>query len=82
MWKERIVHGHLKDHVGRYPTWQHRIPGQGEMDYGRVVAGLKEIGFRAAIAIETFTDMKFETACDVGYKTLSAAMSQAGVRPA
>lgn len=80
LWKDRIVHGHLKDHLGRYPKWQHRIPGTGEMDYLRVVRGLKEIGFREAIAIETFTDMKFETACDMGYQTLSRAMRDAGVR--
>jgi sugar phosphate isomerase/epimerase len=52
------------------------------MDYPRVVRGLKEIGFREAISIETFTDMKLETACDVGYETLASAMREAGVRDA
>jgi sugar phosphate isomerase/epimerase len=72
-WRSRIFHGHCKDHVGKYPNWEHRIPGQGEMDYDRVVAGLAKTGFAEAIAVETFTDMPFETACDVGYATLAKA---------
>lgn len=79
-WRDRIVHGHLKDHVGMYPKWEHRIPGQGEMDYDRVVQGLKEIDFQRAIAIECFTNMPLEEACDVGYRTLATAMREAGVR--
>lgn len=82
LWKDRIVHGHLKDHVGRYPKWEHKIPGRGEMDYPRVVRGLKEIAFGEAISIETFTDMELETSCDVGYATLAPAMRKAGVRNA
>lgn len=79
-WKGRIVHGHLKDHVGMYPKWEHRIPGQGEMDYDRVVRGLKEIDFKRAISLETFTNMPLDEACDVGYMTLDMAMRAAGVR--
>ena len=77
LWKDRVVHGHLKDHIGRHPKWEHMIPGEGELDYAQVVEALKEIGFSGAISIETFTDMAFEKACDVGYETLSAAMGKA-----
>ncbi len=71
MWRGHIVHGHLKDHIGGQPEWEHKIPGQGEIDYARVVEGLHDIGFDAAISIETFTTMDFEEACLVGYKTLA-----------
>lgn len=37
----RIVHAHLKDHVGKYPKWTHLIVGRGEMDYPRVFAALQ-----------------------------------------
>lgn len=76
MWKERIAHAHLKDHVGVYPDWEHRIPGQGDVDYPRVVQALEEIGFEAAISIETFTDMDFDEACAGGYAALAAAMGK------
>ncbi|MBW3539129.1 MAG: sugar phosphate isomerase/epimerase [Planctomycetes bacterium] len=80
LWKSRIVHAHLKDHAGRYPKWEHRIPGRGEMDYLPVVQALKAIGFTDSLAVEAFTDMKFETACDVGYSTVAAALQKGGVR--
>jgi len=75
LWKGRILHAHLKDHVGVYPNWEARIPGQGTMDYARVVGGLHEIGFNEAISIETFTDMDFEASCTIGFQTLSPAVS-------
>jgi len=78
MWKKRIVHAHLKDHVGSAPEWDHRIPGQGEMDYGRVVQALEDIGFAEAISIETFTTMDFDEACDTGYATFAGLMGRTG----
>jgi sugar phosphate isomerase/epimerase len=75
-WKERIAHAHLKDHVGVYPDWEHRIPGQGDVDYPRVVQALEEIGFEAAISIETFTGMDFDEACVGGYAALASAMGK------
>ena len=75
----RIRHVHLKDHVGKYPNWQHKVPGDGEMDYVRVFAALAEAKFAGAVAVECFTDMKFEEACDRGYAAMSAAMRKAGV---
>ena len=76
MWKERILHAHLKDHVGAYPEWEHRIPGQGDVDYPRVVQALDEIGFEAAISIETFTTMDFDEACAGGYTALAPAVGK------
>lgn len=69
----RIHHVHLKDHFGRYPGWQHRIPGEGEMDNTKWVAALREIEFDGAVAVECFTDMPLERALTVGRNTLRAA---------
>ena len=63
----------------KYPNWQHRIPGQGEMDYVRVFAALAEAKFSGSAAVECFTDMKFEEACDRGYEAMSSAMRKAGI---
>lgn len=76
LWKGRIVHGHLKDHAGSDPDLEHRIPGQGEMQYRRVVRALEEIGFGEAIAVETFTNMDFDEACEVGYASMAGAMGR------
>lgn len=78
LWKERIVHAHLKDHVGAYPQWEHKIPGQGDMDYPRVVQALKDIDFTEAISIETFTFMDLDEACAVGYAALAPSMGKKG----
>ncbi len=75
-WQDRIVHAHLKDHVGSYPEYEHKIPGQGDVDYPRVVQGLNQIGFEEAIAIETFTSMDFVEACEVGYAALAPSMTE------
>ena len=79
-WQERIAHAHLKDHVGAYPEYEHKIPGQGDVDYPRVVQGLKEIGFAEAISIETFTNMDFDEACEVGYAALAPSMGKGAGR--
>lgn len=75
----RIWHAHLKDHVGRYPQWEHRIPGEGEMDYARVFAALAEAGFTGSMAVECFPNMPFEEACERGYEAMTAALRRAGV---
>jgi len=72
----RICHAHLKDHRGRYPRWDHLIPGQGELEYGRLVRELARHNFRGSLAIECFTDMPLSTACEVGYNTLTLAMRE------
>jgi sugar phosphate isomerase/epimerase len=86
---ERIFHVHLKDHkleghqvidAIKYPKWTHLIPGEGEMDYARVFKALAESSFAGSAAVECFTDMKFEEACDKGYANMVAAAMNAGVR--
>ena len=75
----RIRHTHLKDHVGRYPKWEHRIPGQGEMDYVPIFAALAEADYTGSMAVECFTDMPFAEACDRGYTAMAAALRNAGI---
>ena len=77
---KRIVHAHLKDHVGRYPKWTHFIPGRGEMDYAKVFAALRQIRFSRSCAVECFTEMPFAEACDDGFRAMSAAAQKAGAR--
>lgn len=74
----RIWHAHLKDYVGYYPLWEHRIPGEGEMDYARVFAALAEVGFTGSMAVECFPNMPFEEACERGYEAMTAALREAG----
>lgn len=69
----QIFHAHIKDHVGRYPTWEHRIPGEGEMDYAACFRALGEVGFGGAVAVECFTDMPLELALSVGRRTMADA---------
>ena len=76
----RIAHAHLKDHVGAYPDWTHRIPGGGEMDYVPVFSALKQAEFDGALAVECFTDMKFSVACDQGYAAMIEAAKRAGAQ--
>jgi sugar phosphate isomerase/epimerase len=86
----RIFHAHLKDFkregrqeiagVKNYPKWTELIPGTGEMDYSRVFKALGEIKFNGAAAVECFTNMKFEEACDQGYANMVAAAKKGGVK--
>lgn len=75
----RIRHVHLKDHVGNYPKFDHKIPGQGTLDYVPIIKALHQAKFQDALAIECFTDMKLAEACDVGYATLKAAFDKLNV---
>ena len=72
----RVCHAHLKDHLGRYPRWEHHIPGRGELDYVPLVRELAQHRFQGSLAIECFTNMPLSTACEVGYNTLSVALQQ------
>ena len=78
--RTRIFHAHLKDHKGKYAKWTHLIPGQGAMDYGPVFRALADIKFDAAVAVECFTDMKFESACDDGFSAMTKAARSSHVR--
>ncbi len=75
-WGDRIFHAHLKDHVGAYPDYEHRIPGGGDVDYVMIIQTLREIGLSEAISIETFTDMDFEESCNVGYATFAPLLAR------
>jgi sugar phosphate isomerase/epimerase len=77
---KRIVHAHLKDHVGRYPNWTHLVPGNGDMDYVKVFAALHEIRFSRSCAVECFTNMPFAEACDDGHRAMTGAAEKAGAR--
>lgn len=76
----RIRHVHLKDYTGKYPKFEHKIPGQGTLDYVPIIKALRTVKFQDALAIECFTDMKLADACDVGYATLKSAFDKAGVK--
>ena len=76
----KIWHAHLKDHAGQYPRWEHRIPGKGEMNYVPIFAALADAEFRGSLAVECFTNMKFEEACDDGFAAMAGALREAGVR--
>ncbi len=76
----RIVHAHLKDHVGRSPKWKHLIPGRGTMDYAKVFAALRDIRFARSCAVECFTEMPFDEACDGGFRAMTAAAQREGIR--
>ncbi|HEV8071745.1 MAG TPA: sugar phosphate isomerase/epimerase [Planctomycetaceae bacterium] len=77
---KRIVHAHLKDHVGRYPNWTHLIPGRGEMEYAKIFAALRDTRFSRSCAVECFTNMAFAEACDDGHRAMTAAAQKAGAR--
>jgi sugar phosphate isomerase/epimerase len=77
---KRIPHAHLKDHRGKYPKWTHFIPGRGDMDYSPIFRALEQYKFSGAAAVECFTDMKFEDACDSGYAAMMEAAKKAGVK--
>ncbi len=76
----RIKHAHFKDHIGKYPKWEHRIPGKGELNYVPIFAALAAAKFTGSMAVECFVDMKFEEACDDGYAAMAEALRKAGAR--
>lgn len=71
-----LFHAHIKDHVGTYPTWEHRIPGEGELDHHDWANALRDAGFTGAVAVECFTDMPLDRALAVGYAAVAAALNQ------
>lgn len=69
------AHAHIKDHVGRWPDFTHRIPGEGELDHALWARLLHEAGFQGAVAVECFTDHPLEEAARRGYETVSAVLA-------
>jgi sugar phosphate isomerase/epimerase len=87
--QKNLLHAHLKDHrleshaeagSGRPPKWTHLLPGRGEMDYASIFKTLDALKFDRSCAVECFTDMKFEEACDDCFTDLTAAAARGGVR--
>jgi sugar phosphate isomerase/epimerase len=72
-----IVHAHIKDHRGRYPDFEHHIPGEGTLNHAEWACALRDAGFSGAVAIECFPDMPLERALEAGYRTGRAALAAA-----
>jgi sugar phosphate isomerase/epimerase len=75
----RIWHVHLKDYRGIYPKFEHKIPGQGILDYAPIIKALHNARFQDALAMECFTDMPLDDACDIGYAAMKRAFDKTGV---
>ena len=80
----QIFHVHLKDHttnhsVGNEPKWTQVLLGRGEVDYTRVFRGLDQVKFTESAAVECFTFMKFEEACDHSYAAMLDVARKAGI---
>jgi sugar phosphate isomerase/epimerase len=71
-----IAHVHVKDHKGRYPKFDHLIPGDdgAEMNHAAWIRALHEIGFDGYAAVECFTHHPLDRACEIGYRTMTEAM--------
>ena len=55
------------------------MPGQGVLDYAAILHALDKAKFQEALAMECFTDMPLDDACDIGYSGMKAAFEKAGV---
>jgi sugar phosphate isomerase/epimerase len=47
-----IVHAHVKDVTGRYPSMRWELPGEGDLDHAAYVRALRDIGFEGFLAAE------------------------------
>lgn len=74
------VHAHIKDYRGRYPEFEHCIPGEGVIDHARYIATLAQSRYDRYLINECFIDAPLERACAVGYATLSQAMAACNAR--
>jgi len=72
------VHAHIKDYSGRYPDFQHRIPGEGALDHFGYVKTLAAAGFNRYLVNECFIEAPLDRALSVGYQTLTAALAVVG----
>jgi sugar phosphate isomerase/epimerase len=73
------VHAHIKDYRGRYPDFEHRIPGEGVLDHTRYLKLLSDANYDGYVVNECFTDAALERACTAGYQTLRQALKEAGI---
>lgn len=82
---KRIHHAHLKDHTtkvqeGNKRQWTQVMLGRGEVEYASVFRALGRIKFTESAAVECFTFMKFEEACDTSFTAMVNAARKAGVK--
>lgn len=49
---DRIVHVHMKDGKGRYPDFSFPPLGEGTIDFGALVEGLRQGGYAGALSVE------------------------------
>lgn len=68
------AHFHVKDHAGRYPDFEHRIPGQGTLDNRIWIEELLASGYAGAAAVECFTDHPLEEAARHGLAAVRRAL--------
>jgi sugar phosphate isomerase/epimerase len=71
------AHVHVKDHRGRWPEFEHWIPGKGELDHRAWIDALMEAGYDGALAVECFVEHPLEEAARVGYHTLAPLLTRA-----
>jgi sugar phosphate isomerase/epimerase len=78
-----VAHVHIKDHRGRYPKFDHLIPGDdgAEMNHAAWLRGLQESGFDGYAAVECFTNHPLDKACEIGYRTMAGAMKTVSGEP-
>jgi len=67
------AHVHVKDYLGSYPDFEHRIPGQGTLDHRLWIEELLTSGYAGAAAIECFTAHPLADAAQVGIDAIRAA---------
>ncbi|MCS6860395.1 MAG: sugar phosphate isomerase/epimerase [Abditibacteriales bacterium] len=73
-----IVHVHVKDYRGRYPHFEHLIPGDdgAEMNHAAWVRALHAAGFDGYAVVECFTHHPLERACAIGYRAMRRALER------
>jgi sugar phosphate isomerase/epimerase len=69
------AHVHVKDHRGRWPEFEHRIPGRGELDHRVWIDALGEAGFAGAAAVECFPEHPLEESVAGGFAALAPLLA-------
>lgn len=69
------IHAHIKDYRGRYPHFEHCIPGSGVVRHAEYISALRASGYDRYLVNECFIDAPLETALQQGYGALRQAFS-------
>jgi sugar phosphate isomerase/epimerase len=72
------AHVHVKDYLGSYPDFEHRIPGQGTLDHRLWIEELLASGYAGAAAVECFTDHPLTDAAQHGITAIRQALAGHG----